>query len=61
MNDIIYPNNEAARHAVIEYIQKQIELMASFGVWEENGDSCTTPYVYAKYFDESLQVKTYCA
>ena len=60
MSEIIYENITAAKSACEQYIKAIYELQSTLGVWEENEDSCSTTYSYAKYRDEIGNVKKYC-
>jgi len=60
MNDIIYNNIASAKAACEQYVQAIGDLQESLGVWEENEDSCTSTWVYARYLDESGKVVNYC-
>ena len=60
MSDIIHENIEAARAACTEYVKAIYELQAKLGVWEENEDSCSATYTYARYYDERGNVRKVC-
>ncbi len=60
MNDIIYESAQAAKTACEEYIKAVYELQDKFGLREENEDSCTSTYLYAKYYDCRGNIVEYC-
>ena len=60
MKEIIYEDKEQAKSACAKYLEAMFELQTRFGVWEDNEDSCTTTYTYARYRDESGKVMNYC-
>lgn len=60
MEEVIYENIEAARAACRDYNNAIYELQTRFGVWEENEDSCSPTYAYARYYDRQGNVANYC-
>ena len=60
MSEKIHENKEAAKEACEIYSILVFDLQKQHGVWEENGDSCVTTYICAKYFDENGKIQTFC-
>lgn len=59
MNEIIHDDRASAKVACEQYVKAMQDLQSSLGVWEENADSCSETYVYARYRDESGKVVNY--
>ena len=60
MSEIIYDDKASAKAACEGYLKVTNELQQKLGVWEENEDSCTLTFVYARYRNESGKVVNYC-
>jgi hypothetical protein len=60
MEEIIYNSKELAKSACIQYVEAMRDLRTKFGVREENDDSCTETYIYAKYRNEKGEIADYC-
>lgn len=60
MNEIIYENKQAAETACEEYIKAIYDLQDKLGLREENENSCTSTYLYAKYRDYKGNIVEYC-
>ena len=60
MIDIIYDDKAGAKAACEEYVKAMHDLQEKLGVWEENEDSCSATWAYARYRDESGKVVNYC-
>lgn len=60
MDDIIHNDKSAAKSACEQYVAAMHDLQSKLGVWEENDDSCSATWAYARYRDESGKVVNYC-
>jgi hypothetical protein len=60
MSHLIYEDKARAKAACEEYVRTIHSLQEKLGVWEENEDSCSATWTYARYRDESGKVVDYC-
>jgi hypothetical protein len=56
----IHESKSEAMIACAKYATDLAESQEKYGVWEENEDSCTQTFIYAKYLDKDGLVKTHC-
>ena len=56
MENKVHENKNLAKAACDQYIKEIYELQDKFGVWEENDDSCSETFIYARYYNESGEV-----